>query len=97
MFWQEYVVSLLSILIMGGGMKSVTREDLPEDKKKEYDLIVEKMMKEIEERNPDQYVRPNQFDGMATKIYIEVSNKYVPQLDKILREAEESKKSTKEE
>lgn len=69
----------------------MTRDELPEDKKIEYDLIIEKARKELEERNPEQYHKSGQLDGEATRIYIEVSNKYVPQLDKILTEAEESK------
>ena len=61
----------------------MTRNDLSEEKKKQYDAIVDKIMQEIEAQNPEQYHVPNQLDGKATAIYRETFNKYRPELEKL--------------
>ena len=63
----------------------MTRAELSDDKKKQYDAIVERMMREIEEQNPEQYSKKNQLDGKATDIYISVTEKYLPELEKLLK------------
>lgn len=62
------------------------REELSEDKKKEYDLITKKIMLEIEEQKPDQYHKEGQLDGKATEIYQRTFNKYLPELLKLFEE-----------
>ena len=59
------------------------RSELSEEKQKEYDLIVEKIMKEIEQQNPDQYHEEGLLDGKATAIYRETYKKYLPELRKL--------------
>ena len=61
------------------------REKLSEEKKKEYDEIMAKIMKEIErdlEKIPPQ--PKNQLDGSRSKVYREVVNRYLPEIRKIL-------------
>lgn len=59
----------------------MTREELSDDKKRIYDEICDKIMREIEEQNPDQYHNPGQLDGKATQIYRETFEKYRPELE----------------
>lgn len=63
----------------------MTREELSEEKKAEYDAITLKMMREIEkelEKLPSQ--PKNQLDGPGDKVYRDVSNKYLPEIRRIL-------------
>lgn len=63
----------------------MTREELSEEKKAEYDAITSKMMREIEnelEKLPPQ--PKNQLDGPGDKVYRDVSNKYLPEIRRIL-------------
>lgn len=62
---------------------SMKRSELSEEKQKEYDLIVEKIMQEIEQQNPDQYHKPGLLDGKATRIYQDTFKKYLPELRKL--------------
>ena len=59
------------------------RSELSEEKQKEYDLIIEKIMHEIEQQNPDQYHQKGLLDGKATSIYQEAYKKYLPELRKL--------------
>ena len=65
----------------------MTRAELSDDKKREYDMVLDEMMKEIESKMPEQYHRSGQLDGKASKIYQEVSARYMPRLNQILTEA----------
>lgn len=65
----------------------MTRAELPVDKQIEYDAVVDEMMKEIESKMPEQYHKTGQLDGKASKIYQEVSERYMPRLNQILTEA----------
>lgn len=68
------------------------KEDLGEDQRRRYDEIVERMLKEIEDQNPDQYHERGMLDGKATRIYIEAEKKYLPMLDEIFEEAKHGKR-----
>lgn len=63
----------------------MSREKLSEEKQKEYDAITAKMMKEIEEELEKIPPQPkNQLDGPRSKVYRDVSNKYLPEIRRIL-------------
>lgn len=63
----------------------MSREKLSEEKQKEYDAITAKMMKEIEEELEKLPPQPkNQLDGPGSKVYRDVSNKYLPEIRRIL-------------
>ena len=68
------------------------KEDLSKDQRRRYDEIVERMLREIEEQNPDQYHKLGMLDGKATRIYIEAEKKYLPMLDEIFAEAKRGKR-----
>ena len=58
---------------------------MSEDKKIEYDALTSKMMQEIEEELKKLPPKPkNQLDGPASKIYRDISNKYLPEIRRIL-------------
>lgn len=59
---------------------NMKRIELSDEKKIKYDAICDQIMKEIEEQNPDQYLRKGQLDGKATQIYQKTYNKYLPYL-----------------
>lgn len=60
----------------------MTRNDLPDDLKKEYDIIANAMIKEMEEKVP----RPNQtLDDKPNIIRKQIADKYIPSLEEILR------------
>lgn len=61
------------------------REELSEEKRRKYDEVVDKIMQEIAEKNPDRYHSEGQLDGEGSKIYMEVTRKYIDQLNAILR------------
>ena len=50
-------------------------------RKKKYDAICGKIMREIESQNPNQYNRSGQLDGIATQIYRDTFEKYRPELE----------------
>lgn len=61
------------------------REELSEEKRKEYDALTAKMMGEIEEelaKLPKR--RKGQLDGPRDKVYRDVSDKYLPKIRRIL-------------
>ena len=61
------------------------REELSEEKRKEYDALTAKMMGEIEEelaKLPEREKR--QLDGLGDKVYRDISNKYLPEIRRIL-------------
>lgn len=61
------------------------REELSEEKRIEYDVLTAKMIKEIEEelaKLPKR--RKGQLDGPRDKVYRDVSNKYLPEIRRIL-------------
>lgn len=63
----------------------MSREELSEEKQKEYDALIAKMMREIEEelkKLPPQ--GKNQLDGPRDKVYRDVANKYLPEIRRIL-------------
>lgn len=63
----------------------MTREELSEEKKAEYDAITSKMMREIEKELEKLPPQPkNQLDGPGDKVYRDVSNKYLPEIRRIL-------------
>ena len=63
----------------------MTRNDLPDDLKIEYDKIVNTMLKEMEEKVP----QPRQtFDDRPNIIRQQIAKKYIPFLDEILRKGE---------
>lgn len=63
----------------------MTREELSEEKKAEYDAITSKMMQEIEKELEKLPPQPkNQLDGPGDKVYRDVSNKYLPEIRRIL-------------
>ena len=65
-------------------MSSMTRNELPIDKQREYDAIVEQCMKEIEEEVP----KPrSSFDLRPDEIRRSITQKYLPKLEEILMEA----------
>lgn len=66
-------------------MSSMTRNDLPIDKQREYDAIVEQCMKEIEAEVPEPR---NTFDSRPDEIRREITQKYLPRLEQILIDAE---------
>lgn len=63
----------------------MTRKDLPIDKQREYDAIVNECMKEIEEKVPEPQMT---FDFRPDDIRRSITQKYLPRLEKILLEAE---------
>lgn len=61
------------------------REELSEEKRKEYDVLTAKMMGEIEKefaKLPER--RTGQPDGPGDKVYRDISNKYLPEIRRIL-------------
>ena len=61
------------------------REELSEEKRKEYDALTAKMMREIEEelaKLPER--KKGQLDGPGDKVYRDISNKYLPEIRRIL-------------
>ena len=61
------------------------REELSEEKRKEYDALTENMMREIEEelaKLPER--RKGQLDRPEDKVYRDISNKYLPEIRRIL-------------
>lgn len=63
----------------------MSREKLSEEKQKEYDEITAKMMKEIEEELEKLPPQPkNQLDGPRSKVYRDISNKYLPEIKRVL-------------
>ncbi len=61
------------------------REELSEEKQKEYDALTANMMGEIEEelaKLPER--RKEQLDGPRDKVYRDISNKYLPEIRRIL-------------
>lgn len=61
------------------------REELSEENRKEYDELTTKMMREVEEelaKLPER--RKGQLDGPRDKVYRDVSNKYLPEIRRIL-------------
>lgn len=61
------------------------REELSEEKRKEYDVLTAKMMREIEEELAKLPERRNrQLDGPRDKVYRDISNKYLPEIRRIL-------------
>ena len=61
------------------------REELSEEKRKEYDALIANMMGEIEEelaKLPER--RKEQLDGPRDKVYRDISNKYLPEIRRIL-------------
>ena len=61
------------------------REELSEEKRKEYDALTANMMGEIEEelaKLPER--RKEQLDGPGDKVYRDISNKYLPEIRRIL-------------
>ena len=68
-------------------MSHMTRNELPDEKKKEYDEIVARCMKEIEENA----IQPEKdsLDLRPDQIRRSITQKYLPLLEKILIEAEE--------
>ena len=61
------------------------REELSEEKRKEYDALTANMMREIEEelaKLPGR--RKGQLDGSEDKVYRDISNKYLPEIRRIL-------------
>ena len=57
------------------------RDELSDEKKKEYDAICDKIMREIESQNPDQYRHSGQFDGKGTQIYRDTFEKHRSELE----------------
>ena len=64
----------------------MTRNELPDDKKREYDAIVDRCMKEIEENDTES--RNNTFSSKSDAIRQQITQKYLPLLNKILKDAE---------
>lgn len=61
------------------------REELSEEKRKEYDELTTKMMREVEEelaKLPER--RKGQLDGPRDKVYRDISIKYLPEIRRIL-------------
>ena len=61
------------------------REELSEEKRKEYDVLTVNMMGEIEEelaKLPER--KKGQLDGPGDKVYRDISNKYLPEIRRIL-------------
>ena len=63
----------------------MTRNELPLDKRKQYDELVDACMREIEEEVPEPQAT---FDLRPDLIRRSITNKYLPMLEKILRDAE---------
>ena len=61
----------------------MTRDELPNEKKKEYDSIVAACMKEIEEKVPKPQAT---FDLYPDEVRRQITNKYLPKLEKLLTE-----------
>ena len=60
-------------------------EELSEEKRKEYDALTAKMMGETEEelaKLPER--RKGQWDEPRDKVYRDISNKYLPEIRRIL-------------
>lgn len=63
----------------------MSRKKLSDEKQIEYDAIITKMMKEIEEELEKLPPQPkNQLDGPRSKVYRNVSNKYLEEIKRIL-------------
>ncbi len=60
------------------------REELSEEKRKEYDALTAEMMGEIEEELAKLPRRKGQLDGPEDKVYRDISNKYLPEIRRIL-------------
>ncbi len=63
----------------------MSREELSEEKRIEYDALTMRMMQEIEEelaKLPDR--KSGQLDGPRDKVYRAVADKYLPEIRKIL-------------
>ena len=61
------------------------REELREEKRKEYDALTAKMMGEIEEELVKLPESPKgQLDGPRDKVYRDISSKYLPEIRRIL-------------
>lgn len=61
------------------------REELSEEKRKEYDALTANMMGEIEEelaKLPER--EKGQLDGPEDKVYRDISNRYLPEIRRIL-------------
>ena len=61
------------------------REELSEEKRKEYDALTATMIREIEEelaKLPER--RKWQLDGPRDKVYRDIANKYLPEIRRIL-------------
>ena len=61
------------------------REELSEEKRKEYDVLTVNMMGELEEelaKLPER--KKGQLDGPGDKVYRDISNKYLPEIRRIL-------------
>ncbi|MDE7310122.1 MAG: hypothetical protein K2N87_00610 [Eubacterium sp.] len=61
------------------------KEELSEEKQREYDALIAKMMREIDEelaKLPKR--RKGQLDGPTDKVYRDISNKYLPEIRRIL-------------
>ena len=65
----------------------MTRNDLPIDKQREYDAIVDQCMREIEAKVPEPRAT---FDSHPDEIRRRITQKYLPRLEKILIDAENS-------
>ncbi len=63
----------------------MTRNDLSEEKKKEYDRISDAMMFEIRKIEEEIPHKKGQLDGAQTRAYRQITKKYKPMLDAILR------------
>ena len=64
---------------------NMSREELSENKKMEYDVLTSKMIQEIEEelaKLPER--KKGQLDGSRSKVYRDISNKYLPEIRRIL-------------
>lgn len=70
------------------------RPDLDEQGKIDYSRVRAEMDMEIEERNPAQYHNGG-FDGKATRVYQEISRKYLPKIVKVFRETAERQEAAK--
>lgn len=61
------------------------KEELSVEKLKEYDALTAKMMRDIKEelaKLPER--RKGQLDGPRDKVYRDISNKYLPEIRRIL-------------
>lgn len=63
----------------------MTREELPIEKKKEYDEIVSACMREIDLKVPKPQAT---FDNRPDEVRRQITDKYLPRLEQILFESE---------